>query len=146
MFSLYRKTLNFLPKKSFGTSIESNRHKYSIKYGRKLACMFATVLEKQKEMVIYQHQCYCGTGFRFSKDEKFHFCKVWDGWPTEDILTFDNRDIFIEWLASKNDLVMQGTVESDPDLYEEDKFYRGNQRVDRGHIEGFIKKYSNNVK
>ena len=146
MFSIYRKILTVLPKKSFATSSESNRNKYRIKYGRKLACMFATVLEKQKEMVIYGHQCYCGTGFRFSKDEKFHFCKVWDGYPTDDILTFDNKDIFIEWLASKNDLQMDGSEESDPDLYEEDKFYRGNQRVGRGHIEEFIKKYSNNEK
>ena len=146
MFSIYRKILKVLPKKSFGTSSESNRNKYRIKYGRKLAYMFATALEKQNEMVIYQHQCYCGTGFRFSKDEKFHFCQVWDGYPSDDILTFDNKDIFIEWLASKDDWVMNGSEESDPDLYEKDKFYRGNQRVERFHIEKFIKNYYNNEK
>ena len=138
MFTICRNFLRILPKISFSEA----KSKGDMKYGRKLASLFATALEKKKLMAIYQHQAYCGVGFEFNNG-KFNFCRVYDGFFEKELIIFDNKDIFIEWLASKNDLNMSGDDPNDSDLYEEDKFYRGNQRICRYHLEDFIKKTEN---
>ena len=128
----FRKTLSFLAKKAFSD------YNYDC-YGNELASQVAEVLERKKMLTLQEHQCYCGVGFAFYKN-KYHFCRVWDGIPMENILSFESKIKFVEWLGSKNDFNMSGSDPDDKELYEKDDFYRGNQRIYKQNLHDFLLK------
>ena len=130
MFSHFRKNLHILSKFPF-SSVDGP-------YGNEFASIFANALEKKKKLILSTDKGYGGVGFNF-ENGKFSFGRVWDGKISENLLTFDKKERFIEWLSLKNDFKMSGYDLEDTELFENETFYRGNQRIYKETLEEFIK-------
>ena len=138
MFRIFRRSLNFFSKFSFSVKNEK-------KYGKELASLYAETLEKKTHPPFPQHQGYGGVTFYY-EDGKFYFCRVWDECITETLLTFENKEKFVEWLGSKSDLNMSGDDPNDKDLFEKQKGYGGNQRIYMSDIRDFIYNANKEIK
>ena len=128
MFVPFRKVFTFFTK---AYSTDTSR------YGIVFASTFADALEKKGILCAWQHRDYCGVGFHVHEG-KFVFGRVWDGFISENIIAFRNKEKFIEWLSHQCDYSMSGDDQDDKDLYEKESFYRNNQRMYRSDMEAFI--------
>ena len=128
MFVQFRKAFTL-----FAKNFSSDTSRYGIVF----ASTFADALEKKGILSPSEHQGYCGVGFHVHKG-RFVFSRVWDGCMMENIKSFGNKEKFIEWLSHQCDYSMSGDDQDDKDLYEENSFYRNNQRMYRSAMEAFI--------
>lgn len=87
--------------------------------------------------MLNNHRDYCGHGFLF-EDQKYHLISVYDGYPDKKLISFENKERFLEWLGSKNDFKMSGCDESEEILYEKDPWMQNNQRITEKELINFI--------
>jgi hypothetical protein len=101
----------------------------SQKVGKELAERVAKRLAMSCELS-YTHRDYCGTGLTWERG-KFIYGKVWDGYVTDPMMTFDSEQKFVDWLAEQTDQSLEGSDEKD-------HFYRNNQRLTVTRLFGFV--------
>jgi hypothetical protein len=108
-------------------------------YGLEFAKKVANHLKIFKAVFFGYHSDYCGTGFEY-KENSFNFVKVDEGVYTTIVKKLNNEEEFIEWLSKQSDFTLGG-FDKDSDLFEEDEFYRGNQRIDKKLLNKILEKY-----
>lgn len=107
-------------------------------YGKTLAKQVADALERKRTMILAEHQCYCGIGFDIQSGN-YNLCRVYDEVPLEILISFNNKEKFIDWLSLKNDFSMSGSDPNDEELYEKTDFYRNNQRITKQDLIKFVR-------
>jgi len=82
---------------------------------------------------------YCGHGILHNKTSgTFQISSSDEGHVDAIIKDFANEREFVEWLAKQSDYSLGGFDKNDKDLYSDNNFIRGNQRVTRQVLEEYL--------
>jgi hypothetical protein len=98
------------------------------KIGKELAERVAKRLAMKCDLM-FSHRDYCGTGLTW-ENGNYVYGKVWDGYLTDPMMTFDSEQKFIDWLAEQSDNSLRGN--------DEDSFHRNNQRLTQARLVDFV--------
>ena len=70
-------------------------------YGRDLAERVALLLDRGGQIADC-HAYYCGTGFVL-ENGRYCWAHIDDGYPGEELKSFESRDEFVNWLSEQSD-------------------------------------------
>lgn len=107
------------------------------KVGRDLARrVVARLVERDGRYGVYNtHRDYCGHGLVFQAG-RFRLVEVHDGYARDGrtLMSWDDQDSFIDWLARQTDFSLSGADPSKPELHTSDPFKLNNQRLTREQL------------
>lgn len=79
-------------------------------FGKEISATFVNkLMEKRDSGLYYFHPDYCGIGIFYDKNNKiFYISEVEDGKRSDDIKTFHNENVLINWLSNQSNWTMSG--------------------------------------